>query len=145
MTLRRFVPSCNEHLRAKYSKILHQKTENMISLEIATKSDLALVLPSLLIAGYLEQTGILPPTIKIFQDQNSLPGDSFVHLSLPSGEILQDEAIVQYFANTASTKDISSVWVLSREIEVVLPLTLEYRSKNRSTEAKAFSSKISSP
>jgi hypothetical protein len=119
----------------------------MASLKIATKANPALVLPSLLMAGYLEHTALLPNK-RTFQDQTTLGDDASVQLSLRGGESLIDEAIIQYFAkianSDASPEDASTVRICSRGFKEV-PLIYINRLKNGSTEARNFKSKISSP
>jgi hypothetical protein len=119
----------------------------MASLAIATKANLAVVLPSLLMAGYLEHTAVLSTT-RTFQDQATLSNDAFVQLSLHGGEYLKDEAIIEYFAkianSNASPEDASSISICSRGIKK-LPSNIITRLKNGSSEARTISSKISSP
>jgi hypothetical protein len=84
----------------------------MGNFEIATKANTALVLPSLLIAGHLEQTGPLLPTPKTFQEAVTLDGQQSIQLTLDDGIVLSGEAIVQYLSRiaNAANNDASLPW-----------------------------------
>jgi hypothetical protein len=116
----------------------------MASLEVAMKANPASVLPSLLIAGYLEHTALFSTT-RTFRDQATLGNDASVRLSLRGGESIEDEAIIQYFAkianSNASPEDALSVRTAHVESRSYL-LMYTNRLKNGLKEAKAFSSMI---
>jgi hypothetical protein len=73
----------------------------MASFEIATQANPALVLPSLLIAGHLEHTTLLPTIKKSFHEGNTLAGKESIKLTFDDGKTPADRAIVHYFAELA--------------------------------------------
>jgi glutamyl-tRNA synthetase len=74
----------------------------MSDLTIATKADPALVLPSLLIASYLEQSATLPVLTKSFHEGAALAGKESIQLTFDDGQTLSNKAIVYYFADLAN-------------------------------------------
>lgn len=74
----------------------------MASFNIATKANPVLLLPSLLIAGYLQQTGKLPTVTKTFHDKVTIAGKDSIQLTL-NGKTLSDNAIVNYLTDLATS------------------------------------------
>ena len=77
----------------------------MASLETATKANSALVLPCLLVAGYLERTAILSSVSKTFQEARQVVDNESVKLSLQDGKAVVGKAIIQYLGNLANEQD----------------------------------------
>lgn len=73
----------------------------MGSLEIATKANAALILPSLMLAGHLEHSALLSSVAKNFIEGDALAGKKSAQLKLTDGKIFTDHAIVQYFSELA--------------------------------------------
>lgn len=74
----------------------------MTRLEIATKANPALVLPSLLIAGHLERAGFFLPVVKVFHEEASLASKASVQLTLDDGKMSEDQGSVNAFAELVS-------------------------------------------
>jgi glutamyl-tRNA synthetase len=74
----------------------------MSDLTIATKANPALVLPSLLIASYLERSAALPVLTKTFHEGAALAGKESIQLTFDDGKTLSDKAIIHYFADLAN-------------------------------------------
>jgi hypothetical protein len=93
----------------------------MASFEIATKADLASVLPGLLIALYLQQEQTIPTVSKSFYDGATPPSKEAIQMTYDDGKTCSGKAIVRYLAELASRSDsntspqrASSVRVQSR-------------------------------
>jgi hypothetical protein len=91
------------HLRS----VLSEGAFAMGSFEIATKANLASVLPGLLIALYLkqEQTSGLPAVSKSFHDGATLPNKEAMQMTCGDGKTLSGKAIVCYLSELASSSD----------------------------------------
>ncbi|PMD59928.1 glutamyl-tRNA synthetase [Hyaloscypha bicolor E] len=78
----------------------------MASFQIATKADLASVLPGLLIALHLQQEQTSLPTVsKSFHDGATLPSKEAIQMTLGDGKTWSGKAIVRYLAELASRSD----------------------------------------
>jgi hypothetical protein len=77
----------------------------MASFEIATKADLASVLPGLLIALHLQQEQTIPTVSKSFHDGATLPSKEAIQMTCGDGKTWSGKAIVRYLAELASRSD----------------------------------------
>lgn len=73
----------------------------MVSFDIAAKANAALVLPSLLIAGYLQQTAVLPTVTKTFHEGVTIAGKDYIQLA-SNGKTLSDKSVVSYLMDLAT-------------------------------------------
>jgi hypothetical protein len=82
----------------------------MASFEIATKADLASVLPGLLVALHLqqEQTSLLPTVSKNFHDGATLPHKEAIQMTYSDGKTWSGKAIVRYLADLASSSNTNT-------------------------------------
>lgn len=113
----------------------------MVELEIAIKGSPALLLPSLLIATYLEKSRLLPPVKKIFRG-NAVSGKEIVQLKIENERPLSGGSVIQYLLGLVK-HDTSSVCIA--ESRILLHLQLSYRFKNGSQGAKVSYLLTSSP
>jgi len=74
----------------------------MAHLKIAMKANPALVLPSLLLAAYLEQTELLPNITKTFQESDKFSEAEVIELTLYDGRILRGNGIVKFLAEVSN-------------------------------------------
>ena len=77
----------------------------MASFEIATKADVASVLPGLLIALHLQQEQTIPTVSKSFHDGATLPSKEAIQMTCGDGKTWSGKAIVRYLAERASRSD----------------------------------------
>ncbi|RDL34313.1 Nucleotidylyl transferase [Venustampulla echinocandica] len=95
----------------------------MAPLEIATKTNPVLVLPSLVITDHLERTKLPLSIVKTFHEGLALAHKASVKLTLDDGKNLKNHEVVQYFAElsnstlNASPQYISSIqeWIKRSE------------------------------
>lgn len=65
-------------------------------LHVPTKANPAVVIPALLIAGYLEHTAISPVVNRVFREGTKIEGKHAIRLVLEDGTIVIDDAAVQH-------------------------------------------------
>jgi hypothetical protein len=82
----------------------------MASFEIATKANLASVLPGLLVALHLqqEQTSLLPSVSKSFHDGPTLPSKEAIQMTCSDGKTWSGKAIVRYLAGLAISSNANT-------------------------------------
>ncbi|ERS95098.1 glutamyl-tRNA synthetase [Sporothrix schenckii 1099-18] len=96
----------------------------MSRLDIAAKAELALVLPSLVLANYLHVTGVLPDLVRSFHADKALDdGGSVVRLVSADGSVAIDEDVCPTLVAAAGEKNtLIKEWVVK---------STELASKNR--------------
>jgi hypothetical protein len=110
----------------------------MANLEVATNADVAVVLPCLVLAKYVDLHGPLSNLTTTLYKKKLLPGVSSVRLVTDSGASLSDLAVVQYLADAVNT----TTYTLSRTRTVgckfvfVIDLVLTIITGRRMGEAK---------
>ena len=82
----------------------------MASFEIATKANLASVLPGLLVALHLQQEpdSLLPTVSKSFHDGATLPSKEAIQMTCSDGKTWSGKAIVRYLAGRATSSNTNT-------------------------------------
>lgn len=82
----------------------------MANFEIATKANLAMVLPGLLVALQLnlEQPSLVPAVTKTFHDGATLVDKEAVQMTSDDSKSLTGKAIVRHLADIANSNNTSS-------------------------------------
>jgi hypothetical protein len=82
----------------------------MASFEIATKANVASVLPGLLVALNLqqEQTSLLPSVSESFHDCPTLPSKEAIQMTCSDGKTWSGKAIVRYLAELATSSNTNT-------------------------------------
>ncbi|OAA58426.1 glutamyl-tRNA synthetase [Niveomyces insectorum RCEF 264] len=82
-----------------YSK-LGREHDNMAKLDIAAKAEMALVLPSVVLASYVRRTGIRSDLTQTFHGAETISGTtSYAQLTFADGNTIADAAVSRYLAD----------------------------------------------
>lgn len=97
----------------------------MASFEVATKANLASVLPSLLVATHLQRqhSSLLPHVFKSFHDGATLTGKDVIQMSLRDGKVLTGFSIVRYLGELANNDSINTDTKHASSVRIILCTT----------------------